>query len=213
MRILVALGGNALLKRGEPMTAEAERANVHQAALARPDRRAPSTRFVARQRPAVGLLLQASAYKDVEAHRSTWTPRTGNGRLPDRAGARQPRAQGRPSGHHPDDDRSGPRRPGIRKPDKVCRASLRRRRRRRAGRRKGLDIRARRQQATACNPVSGAKAHLWRCGQFAGCLTTAPRDLYGRGRGPDRVGSRRRSYARGGRGGNRQGPGQRAPCP
>ena len=28
MRILVALGGNALLKRGEPMTAEAQRANV-----------------------------------------------------------------------------------------------------------------------------------------------------------------------------------------
>ncbi len=28
MRVLVALGGNALLKRGEPMTAEAQRANV-----------------------------------------------------------------------------------------------------------------------------------------------------------------------------------------
>ena len=28
MRILVALGGNALLRRGEPMTAEAQRANI-----------------------------------------------------------------------------------------------------------------------------------------------------------------------------------------
>ena len=28
MRIVVALGGNALLRRGEPMTAEAQRANV-----------------------------------------------------------------------------------------------------------------------------------------------------------------------------------------
>ncbi len=32
MRIVVALGGNALLKRGEPMTAENQRANVHGAA-------------------------------------------------------------------------------------------------------------------------------------------------------------------------------------
>ena len=28
MRIVVALGGNALLRRGEPMTAEAQRASV-----------------------------------------------------------------------------------------------------------------------------------------------------------------------------------------
>ena len=32
MRILVALGGNALLKRGEPMTAQVQRANVRTAA-------------------------------------------------------------------------------------------------------------------------------------------------------------------------------------
>ena len=34
MRIVVALGGNALLRRGEPMTAEAQRANVRVAARA-----------------------------------------------------------------------------------------------------------------------------------------------------------------------------------
>ena len=34
MRILVALGGNALLRRGEPMTAQAQRANIHIAAEA-----------------------------------------------------------------------------------------------------------------------------------------------------------------------------------
>ncbi|WP_376801009.1 carbamate kinase [Candidatus Raskinella chloraquaticus] len=33
MRIVVALGGNALLKRGEPMTAEQQRTNVRQAAI------------------------------------------------------------------------------------------------------------------------------------------------------------------------------------
>ena len=32
MRIVVALGGNALLKRGEPMNAEVQRANVRMAA-------------------------------------------------------------------------------------------------------------------------------------------------------------------------------------
>ena len=31
MRVVVTLGGNALLKRGEPMTAENQRANVHTA--------------------------------------------------------------------------------------------------------------------------------------------------------------------------------------
>lgn len=32
MRVVVALGGNALLKRGEPMTAEVQRGNVKVAA-------------------------------------------------------------------------------------------------------------------------------------------------------------------------------------
>lgn len=70
MRVVIALGGNALLKRGEPMTADAQRANVRVAAegLAR----------VAREHqlivshgngPQVGLLaLQAAAYPDVEPY-------------------------------------------------------------------------------------------------------------------------------------------------
>ena len=37
MRIVVALGGNALLKRGEPMTYEAQRSNVRIAAVALAD--------------------------------------------------------------------------------------------------------------------------------------------------------------------------------
>jgi carbamate kinase len=70
MRILVALGGNALLKRGEPMTAEVQRANVRTAAIAL----APITEqhqlvLSHGNGPQVGLLaLQASAYKDVEAY-------------------------------------------------------------------------------------------------------------------------------------------------
>ncbi len=70
MRVVVALGGNALLKRGEPMTAEVQRANVRSAA--------PALAAVARNHqlvlshgngPQVGLLaLQGAAYEEVEAY-------------------------------------------------------------------------------------------------------------------------------------------------
>jgi carbamate kinase len=36
MRIVIALGGNALLQRGQPMTAENQRANIRVAAADRP---------------------------------------------------------------------------------------------------------------------------------------------------------------------------------
>jgi len=70
MRVVVALGGNALLKRGEPMTAENQRANVRVAA--------PALAAVAKEHelvlshgngPQVGLLaLQAAAYTEVDAY-------------------------------------------------------------------------------------------------------------------------------------------------
>lgn len=68
--MVVALGGNALLKRGEPMTAEAQRSNVRIAA--------PSLAEVASNHalvlshgngPQVGLLaLQSAAYEEVESY-------------------------------------------------------------------------------------------------------------------------------------------------
>jgi carbamate kinase len=70
MRVVVALGGNALLKRGEPMTADVQRGNIKKAA--------PALAAVASTHqlvlshgngPQVGLLaLQASAYQEVEAY-------------------------------------------------------------------------------------------------------------------------------------------------
>ena len=70
MRVVVALGGNALLKRGQPMTAEAQRGNVRAAA--------PALALVAGRHqlvlshgngPQVGLLaLQVAAYTEVEAY-------------------------------------------------------------------------------------------------------------------------------------------------
>jgi carbamate kinase len=70
VRVVVALGGNALLKRGEPMTADRQRQNVRLAA--------PALAAVAAQHqlvlshgngPQVGLLaLQSAAYTDVEPY-------------------------------------------------------------------------------------------------------------------------------------------------
>lgn len=70
MKIVVALGGNALLKRGEPMTAEAQRANVRVAAEALA-RVAGNHQLVISHGngPQVGLLaLEAAAYTDVAAY-------------------------------------------------------------------------------------------------------------------------------------------------
>ena len=70
MRILVALGGNALLKRGEPMTAEVQRANVRTAARSLAPLAAHHQLVLSHGNgPQVGLLaLQAAAYKDVEPY-------------------------------------------------------------------------------------------------------------------------------------------------
>jgi carbamate kinase len=67
MRIVIALGGNALLQRGQPMTAENQRANIRTAAEAIAAV-APGNEIVIAHGngPQVGLLaLQAAAYHDV----------------------------------------------------------------------------------------------------------------------------------------------------
>ena len=67
MRVVVALGGNALLRRGEPMTAEVQRRNVRVAAAAVADLARDHDIVVAHGNgPQVGLLaLQAAAYEHV----------------------------------------------------------------------------------------------------------------------------------------------------
>ncbi|MBE1546452.1 carbamate kinase [Mycobacterium sp. OAS707] len=67
MRIVIALGGNALLRRGQPMTADNQRANIRIAAE-RIAEVAPGNEIVIAHGngPQVGLLaLQAAAYHDV----------------------------------------------------------------------------------------------------------------------------------------------------
>src|SRR6187402_1492672 len=70
MRVVVALGGNALLKRGQPMTAENQRVNVRSAAPALASVAAEHELVLSHGNgPQVGLLaLQAAAYTEVEAY-------------------------------------------------------------------------------------------------------------------------------------------------
>jgi carbamate kinase len=70
MRIVVALGGNALLRRGQPMTAENQRANVRVAAEALAPLAAEHELVVSHGNgPQVGLLaLQGAAYPVVETY-------------------------------------------------------------------------------------------------------------------------------------------------
>ena len=70
MRVVVALGGNALLKRGEPMTADVQRNNVKIAAQSlAPVAEKHQLVLSHGNGPQVGLLaLQADAFKEVEAY-------------------------------------------------------------------------------------------------------------------------------------------------
>lgn len=70
MRVVVALGGNALLKRGEKMTADVQRANIRTAAKAMaPVAKEHELVISHGNGPQVGLLaLQGAAYKPDEAY-------------------------------------------------------------------------------------------------------------------------------------------------
>ena len=119
MRVVVALGGNALLRRGEPLTAENQRANARAAceALA-PVALEHELVDLARQRPAgraaraAGLRLHGG--RDLPARRPRRADR-GDDRLPHPAGARERAAVREAPRDAPDDDRGRPRRPGVRR--------------------------------------------------------------------------------------------------
>ena len=78
MRIVVALGGNALLRREHPLTAENQRRNVRAAAEAlAPIAREHELIITHGNGPQVGLLaLQGAAYRSDEVfHWIFWMPR------------------------------------------------------------------------------------------------------------------------------------------
>src|SRR3954451_11834830 len=70
MRVVVALGGNALLRRGEPMTAQVQRANVRVATQALAPIALKHQLVISHGNgPQVGLLaLQGAAYEKVETY-------------------------------------------------------------------------------------------------------------------------------------------------
>jgi len=70
MRVVVALGGNALLKRGEPMTAEVQRGNVKTAAQSlAPVAKEHQLVLSHGNGPQVGLLaLEGAAYEEVDTY-------------------------------------------------------------------------------------------------------------------------------------------------
>ena len=71
MLVVLALGGNALLRRGEPLEAELQRRNVLDAAARAlaPIARKHQVVITHGNGPQVGLLaLQAAAYKDVQPY-------------------------------------------------------------------------------------------------------------------------------------------------
>ena len=107
MRVVIAIGGNALLRRGEPMTAEAQRENVRVAARALVPVGQKHELVVSHGNgPQVGLLaLQSAAYesgRDVPARRARRADRR-HDRLRHRAGAGQSASRGetlRHRAHH-----------------------------------------------------------------------------------------------------------------
>ena len=97
MRVVVALGGNALLRRGEPMTVENQRANVRVACEQLAPVAAAHELVISHGNgPQIGLLaLQGAAYERgarLPARRARRRD-PGDDRLPARAGARQPAAR------------------------------------------------------------------------------------------------------------------------
>ena len=220
MRILVALGGNALLKRGEPMTAEPPAGQRPRRGRGPAPRSPSSTSWCISHGngPQVGLLALAGA-------RRTRTSRPypldvlgaeteGMIGYLDRAGARQPPAGRASARDDPHDGRGRPGRPGLRRPDEVRRPDLRRGRGRRASppRRAGSfkpdgDVLAPRRA------VAAAEADLRDPADPLAARPRRGRDLRRRRRDPDHVRAGRGAHPRRRRGGDRQGPRQRACSP
>ena len=233
MRIVVALGGNALLQRGQPMTAGMQRTNVRIAAQQLAPIAEGNELVISHGNgPQVGLLaLQAAAYEEVEAvsARRPGRPDRGDDRLHDRAGAGQHPAVRAAVREHPDDGRGRPRRPGVQRPDQVHRPRLLEGGGRGPGRREGLADQARRRQVAPRRRVAAAQADLRDPADHLAAREGRRGDLHGRRRHPTMyepgtktlVGAevsstrtgRARSSRRAGRGPVRDGDGRRRRLP
>ena len=197
VRVLVALGGNALLKRGEPMTADVQRDNVRTAATALAPVAGQHQLVLSHGNgPQVGLLaLQAAAYTDVEAYPLDLLGAQTEGmigylieqELGNLLPAEVPFATILTM---VEVDR---RRPRLRRPDQVRRTDLRRCRGRGAGRGEGLGVQARRRSSPPGRPVAGAEADLRDPADPVAAGARRGGDLRRRRRDPHDVGGRARN--------------------
>ena len=164
MRVVVALGGNALLQRGQPLTAENQRTNARTACRALAPLALEHELVVSHGNgPQVGLLaLQGSAYTDVEPYPMDVLGAQTEGMI----GYILQQELGN---ELPIDvrlaslltlvevDASGS---GVLEPDEADRPDLHAGRGRRARRREGLDVQARRRQLPPRRSFPDAAAHL-----------------------------------------------------
>jgi carbamate kinase len=220
VRVVVALGGNALLRRGEALTDENQRRNVAVACESLAPLALEHELVVSHGNgPQVGLLaLQGAAYTKVPTYPLDVLDAETQGmigymveqelgnRLPG-AGVGQSVADGGAACDLADDDRGRQRRSRLRRPDQADRSALRRAHGRQAGCGAGLDVQARwRLVAPGC-AVARAQADLraapdpvvaraWLCGHLRRWRWH-----------PDHVPARPPVGGRGG--GDRQGPGER----
>ena len=164
MRVVVALGGNALLRRGQPMSVANQRENVRTACdrLA-PIAAQPRARRLARQRTADRAARARRGRVRGDAGCAARRPRRGDAghdRLPHRTRAREPAPVREAARDAADDDRGRPRRSRVRRSDQARRPDLLERRGREARRRAGLGVQARRRQHAAGRAVTEAAADL-----------------------------------------------------
>ena len=210
MRVVIALGGNALIQRGQAMSADVQRTNIRTAA-SRPGagRQGPPADRVARQRPAGRPAGAAGGGLSGRRALSTRHPgrrNAGHDRLPAGAGAWQRAALRGAAGHHPVHGRGGPRRPGLRRPDQVRGTGVRRGHRQGPGRREGLDRQAGRRVLAAGRAFPAPPAHLRAATDEVAARAGRADHLRGRRRDPDHVRPRREPPAGRRRGSRRQGP-------
>ena len=214
MRILVALGGNALLKRGEPMTADVQRANVRTAARAlAPVAQHHQLVISHGNGPQVGLLaLQAAAYKEVEAYPLDVLGAQTEGMIgylieqelgnllpPDVPFATLLTMIEVDTDDPAFDDPTKFVGPIYSDADAAALAAD-----------KGWIFKRDGEHLRRVVPSPEPEAHLRDPADQVAARAGRPRDLRRRGRDPDGLGARTGAHARRGRGGHRQGPGQRA---
>ena len=215
MRVVVALGGNALLQRGQPADADAQRRNVAVAVEALAELAREHEVVVTHGNgPQVGLLaLQGEAYAQVEpvsARRARRRER-GDDRLPARPGARQ-RARRTPGGDaaHAGDRRR--RRSRVRRTRRSSSArSTTARRPSRLAAERGWQVRADGAALAPRRALAGAALDRRAADHPAAGRGRRARRLRRRRRHPRRRRPRRPPARR--RGGDRQGPRRRAAGP